>query len=96
MMDITLMLWRVVGNIRVFCRIRPLIREDASIAAGSQNVLSVDTDDEDILLVSFKGRQQNFEMDRVFKPDATQQQVGNPHPYSTRSPTLPLHPTRHQ
>lgn len=61
------------GNIRVFCRVRPVIKEDG---ASPHTVLSAHPDDEDVLMVeNSKGRSQSFEMDRLFTPSVSQQQV---------------------
>lgn len=63
----------LVGNIRVFCRVRPMIKEDG---VSTASVLAVDCDDEDVLVVAnSKGRSQTFEMDRLFMPDFSQKQV---------------------
>lgn len=61
------------GNIRVFCRVRPVIREDGE---SCEQVVSFSDDEEDnILYVKNKGATKSFEMDRVFKPTATQNDV---------------------
>ncbi|KAL3858961.1 hypothetical protein ACJMK2_009206 [Sinanodonta woodiana] len=62
------------GNIRVFCRVRPRIKEDGT---GSQadNVISFDRDDDGLIYVDSKGRSQTFEVDRVFSENSTQMEV---------------------
>ncbi|KAK3600577.1 hypothetical protein CHS0354_020969 [Potamilus streckersoni] len=62
------------GNIRVFCRVRPKIKEDGT---GSQadNVISFDRDDDGLIYVESKGRSQTFEVDRVFSENSTQTEV---------------------
>ena len=61
------------GNIRVFCRVRPVIKEDGVCA---NMAVSPDADDEDVLVVeNSKGRNQSFEMDRLFTPEVSQQEV---------------------
>ena len=64
----------IPGNIRVFCRVRPSIKEDGS-AAGAATVVTYDDDDDSIVNVLHKGRVQGFELDRVFQPEVSQQQV---------------------
>ncbi|XP_068692900.1 kinesin-like protein KIFC3 isoform X1 [Montipora foliosa] len=63
------------GNIRVYCRVRPAIKEDGD-GDAVQNAISFDEDDDGIIEVASKsGRPQKFVMDMVFKPDATQEEV---------------------
>ena len=62
------------GNIRVYCRVRPLIKEDGG-GKMAANVVSFDEDDDGILSVFSKGSTKLFEMDKVFTPESTQQQV---------------------
>ena len=63
------------GNIRVFVRTRPTIGED-----GPKPKIAVSYDDNDDSLInvnnSQKGRMQSFEVDRVFTPQSTQDEVG--------------------
>lgn len=71
-----------LGNIRVFCRVRPLIKEDGG-GQMAENIVSLDQDDSGVLYINSKGRTQVFEVDRVFGDISTQQQVekfllGNP------------------
>ncbi|KAK2554469.1 Kinesin-like protein KIFC3 [Acropora cervicornis] len=62
------------GNIRVYCRVRPVIKEDGG-GKTAENVISFDEDDDGILNVLSKGTNKPFEMDKVFKPESTQEQV---------------------
>lgn len=62
------------GNIRVFCRVRPPIKEDGH-GASANNVVSFDAEDDGVINVLFKSRIQTFNMDKVFSPDFTQEQV---------------------
>lgn len=52
---------------------RPVIKEDGS---NSANVLTVDSDDEDVLIVAnTKGRSQQFDMDKLFTSNISQTKV---------------------
>ncbi|XP_072024813.1 kinesin-like protein KIFC3 [Amphiura filiformis] len=63
------------GNIRVFCRVRPIIKEDGT-GILAKSVISFDTADDGILFVNNnKGRTTMYEADRVFTADSTQEQV---------------------
>ncbi|XP_062583545.1 kinesin-like protein KIFC3 isoform X2 [Saccostrea cucullata] len=62
------------GNIRVFCRVRPRIKEDGGGMMGNI-VVDYDRDDNGLIYVNNKGRSQNFELDLVFTPESTQEQV---------------------
>ena len=62
------------GNIRVFCRVRPVIKEDGS-GQQSENVISYDDEDDAIVNVEHRGNIKEFEVDRVFKPHSTQTEV---------------------
>ncbi|XP_031564254.1 kinesin-like protein KIFC3 isoform X2 [Actinia tenebrosa] len=64
------------GNIRVYCRVRPVIREDGG-GKMAEKVVSFDEDDDGLLNVWSKGSNRPFEMDQVFKPDSTQEEVFN-------------------
>lgn len=63
------------GNIRVFCRVRPVIKEDGG-GQQAENIVSLDQDDSGVLYINSKGRTQMFEVDRVFGEDNSQDQVG--------------------
>ena len=62
------------GNIRVYCRVRPVIKEDGG-GKMAANVVSFDEDDDGVLGVFSKGSTKLFEMDKVFTSTSTQQQV---------------------
>ncbi|XP_026769429.1 kinesin-like protein KIFC3 isoform X5 [Pangasianodon hypophthalmus] len=64
---------RLKGNIRVFCRVRPICQEEAE--ADSKCVVSFDSDDDAVLYLSSKGKLMTFDMDKVFPPQATQAEV---------------------
>ena len=65
---------RPLGNIRVFCRVRPVSPEEHS-AAESRNMVSFDSDDDAVLYLSNKGKTMTFDLDKVFPPQATQEEV---------------------
>ncbi|XP_035768636.1 kinesin-like protein KIFC3 [Neolamprologus brichardi] len=62
------------GNIRVFCRVRPVSQEEQD-SADAKTMLSFDSDDDAILYLSNKGKVMTFELDKVFPPHATQEEV---------------------
>lgn len=62
---------RLRGNIRVFCRVRPITREDVA-GPDNRNVVSFDQDDDAVLCISHRGKTSLFEMDKVFQPCALQ------------------------
>ena len=64
----------IVGNIRVFCRVRPAIKEDGN-GPMAEHVVNFDPDDQAVVQVTNKGRLQTFEMDRVFTAASTQEEV---------------------
>ncbi|KAL4234031.1 microtubule motor [Mactra antiquata] len=59
------------GNIRVFCRIRPVIKEDGQ-GQQSEVIVSLDKDDDGVLYVNSKGRSQTFDVDKVFGENSSQ------------------------
>uniref|UniRef100_A0A665TFJ8 Kinesin-like protein n=1 Tax=Echeneis naucrates TaxID=173247 RepID=A0A665TFJ8_ECHNA len=63
---------RLKGNIRVFCRVRPVSQEEQD-TADAKTMLSFDSDDDAILYLSNKGKIMTFELDKVFPPQASQQ-----------------------
>uniref|UniRef100_A0A3B4XJX3 Kinesin-like protein n=1 Tax=Seriola lalandi dorsalis TaxID=1841481 RepID=A0A3B4XJX3_SERLL len=65
---------RLKGNIRVFCRVRPVSQEEQD-AADTKTMLSFDSDDDAVLYLSNKGKMMTFELDKVFAPQATQEDV---------------------
>ncbi|XP_078101358.1 kinesin-like protein KIFC3 isoform X1 [Sander vitreus] len=66
---------RLKGNIRVFCRVRPVSQEEQDSAADAKTMLSFDSDDDAILYLANKGKMMTFELDKVFSPQATQLEV---------------------
>ncbi|XP_022100934.1 kinesin-like protein KIFC3 [Acanthaster planci] len=62
------------GSIRVFCRVRPIIKEDGA-GALAKNAVSLDADDDALLYLQNKGRSTTFEVDKVFSAESTQEQV---------------------
>ncbi|XP_064399470.1 kinesin-like protein KIFC3 [Halichondria panicea] len=62
------------GNIRVFCRVRPVIAEDGT---GSQAELVVipDSDDNGVVRVRSRGTWKTFDLDRVFSIGSRQEEV---------------------
>lgn len=63
------------GNIRVFCRVRPVSQEEQD-SVDTKAMLSFDSDDDAILYLSNKGKIMTFELDKVFPPHASQEEVG--------------------
>uniref|UniRef100_A0A4W5L742 Kinesin-like protein n=1 Tax=Hucho hucho TaxID=62062 RepID=A0A4W5L742_9TELE len=63
---------RLKGNIRVFCRVRPVCRGEHDSA---ENMVSFDPEDDALLYLSTKGKLMTFELDKVFHPQATQEEV---------------------
>uniref|UniRef100_A0A673Y5P9 Kinesin-like protein n=1 Tax=Salmo trutta TaxID=8032 RepID=A0A673Y5P9_SALTR len=63
---------RMKGNIRVFCRVRPVCRGEHDSA---ENMVSFDPDDDALLYLSNKVKLMTFELDKVFHPQATQEEV---------------------
>lgn len=62
------------GNIRVFCRLRPKISEDGD-GPQSEFAITQNKADDQIADVMSKGKKTSFDMDVVFPPTSTQQQV---------------------
>ncbi|XP_064193428.1 kinesin-like protein KIFC3 isoform X3 [Anguilla rostrata] len=65
---------RLRGNIRVLCRVRPVSQEELS-AADAKNMVTFDPDDDAVLHLSNKGKAMSFELDKVFPPQASQEEV---------------------
>ncbi|KAG5270711.1 hypothetical protein AALO_G00195660 [Alosa alosa] len=65
---------RLKGNIRVFCRVRPVSQSEMD-AVDAKNMVTFDTDDDSVLYLSSKGKVMTFELDKVFSPQATQEEV---------------------
>ncbi|XP_009317140.1 PREDICTED: kinesin-like protein KIFC3 [Pygoscelis adeliae] len=62
------------GNIRVFGRVRPLTKEDGE-GPEAANAVTFDADDDAVLHLLHKGKQVSFELDKVFPPQASQEEV---------------------
>ena len=62
------------GNIRVFCRVRPLISEDGE-GTQADVVVHPDRDDDGVVKVLTKGTWKVFDLDKVFGPKSTQIEV---------------------
>ncbi|XP_015224145.2 kinesin-like protein KIFC3 isoform X2 [Lepisosteus oculatus] len=65
---------KLKGNIRVFCRVRPVCKEELD-ATEAKNIVTFDPDDDAVLHLSHKGKPVMFELDKVFPPQATQEEV---------------------
>ena len=64
------------GNIRVYCRVRPFISEDGvGNSSRAPSIITFDERDDGVLSVSNKGTVKNFEMEKVFQPTSTQEEV---------------------
>ncbi|ESP03749.1 hypothetical protein LOTGIDRAFT_136951 [Lottia gigantea] len=62
------------GNIRVFCRVRPCIKEDG-FTNPSQIIVTYDPFDDGLLFIANKTRSQVFELDKVFDEKVSQIEV---------------------
>lgn len=62
------------GNIRVLCRVKPVLKEDQD-DDGQTVAVTTDPHNESALSVRSKGKAKGFELDRVFHPHATQDEV---------------------
>ncbi|XP_059363520.1 kinesin-like protein KIFC3 isoform X2 [Carassius carassius] len=62
------------GNIRVLCRVKPVLKEDQH-EEGQTVIVTTDPNNESALTVLSKGKAKNFELDKVFHPQATQEEV---------------------
>uniref|UniRef100_A0A8C2YNU9 Kinesin-like protein n=2 Tax=Chinchilla lanigera TaxID=34839 RepID=A0A8C2YNU9_CHILA len=65
---------RLKGNIRVIARVRPITKEDGE-GPKAANVVTFDPDDDAIIHLLHKGKPVSFELDKVFSPGASQQDV---------------------
>ncbi|KAM6064355.1 kinesin-like protein KIFC3 isoform 6-T6 [Theristicus caerulescens] len=65
---------RLKGNIRVFGRVRPITKEDGE-GLEAANAVTFDADDDAVLHLLHKGKQVSFELDKVFPPQASQEEV---------------------
>ncbi|XP_004078144.1 kinesin-like protein KIFC3 isoform X1 [Oryzias latipes] len=62
------------GNIRVLCRVKPVLKEDQH-EEGQSVVVAIDPNNESSLTVLTKGKGRVFELDKVFQPQATQEEI---------------------
>ncbi|KPP76288.1 hypothetical protein Z043_104382, partial [Scleropages formosus] len=62
------------GNIRVLCRVKPVLKEDQH-DEGQMVVVTTDPNNESAVTVLHKGKSRTFELDKVFHPQATQEEV---------------------
>ncbi|XP_034553921.1 kinesin-like protein KIFC3 [Notolabrus celidotus] len=62
------------GNIRVLCRVKPVLKEDQR-EEGQSVVVTTDPNNESSLNILNKGKDRIFELDKVFQPQATQEEV---------------------
>uniref|UniRef100_A0A3B4TS73 Kinesin-like protein KIFC3 n=1 Tax=Seriola dumerili TaxID=41447 RepID=A0A3B4TS73_SERDU len=60
-------------NIRVLCRVKPVLKEDQH-EEGQSVVVTADPNNESSLTVLNKGKGRIFELDKVFHPQATQEE----------------------
>lgn len=58
----------------MLCRVRPICPGEAD-AAETKNVVTFDLDDDAALYLSNKGKLMTFQLDKVFPPQATQEEV---------------------
>ncbi|XP_059939235.1 kinesin-like protein KIFC3 isoform X2 [Mesoplodon densirostris] len=65
---------RLKGNIRVIARVRPVTKEDGE-GPEATNAVTFDPDDDSIIHLLHKGKPVSFELDKVFSPQASQQDV---------------------
>lgn len=72
---LTLPLLPPQGNIRVFGRVRPITKEDGE-GPEAVSAVTFDADDDAVLHLLHKGKQVSFELDKVFPPQASQEEVG--------------------
>ncbi|XP_075050673.1 kinesin-like protein KIFC2 isoform X2 [Mixophyes fleayi] len=61
------------GNIRVLCRVRPHI--DTGEEGSGASAINTDVNNDTSLSVNYKGKERNFELDKVFLPQASQEEV---------------------
>lgn len=70
------------GNIRVFCRVRPIQEVELKTDQSAQAAFFSDTDNQSLNLIvgegpDFGGQRHNFEFDHVFQPKSSQGEVFN-------------------
>nr|DBA23870.1 TPA: hypothetical protein GDO54_011587 [Pyxicephalus adspersus] len=62
------------GNIRVLCRVRPHKDITDQEGSGGSSIIT-DVNDDTKLSVTHKGKERSFELDKVFLPESTQEEV---------------------
>ncbi|XP_061468170.1 kinesin-like protein KIFC2 [Rhineura floridana] len=62
------------GNIRVLCRLKPLTKDNGQEGEVGTTV-DADPADEGCVTASYKGKEHTFKLDKVFLPQATQEEV---------------------
>lgn len=62
------------GNIRVLCRVRPHKDLTDQMGSGISSIIT-DVNDDTRLSIAYKGKEKSFELDKVFLPEATQEEV---------------------
>ncbi|XP_058868974.1 kinesin-like protein KIFC3 isoform X2 [Acipenser ruthenus] len=67
-------LMELKGNIRVLCRVKPVTAEDQQEGSHA-TVVTTDLDNDSVVTMLHKGRDRTFELDKVFQPQATQEEV---------------------
>ncbi|XP_066479199.1 kinesin-like protein KIFC2 [Tiliqua scincoides] len=67
-------LLEVKGNIRVLCRLKPLIKADWKEGEVGTAV-GADPTDDGCVTACYKGKERTFKLDKVFLPQATQEEV---------------------
>ena len=66
----------VSGNIRVLCRVRPIIAQDVNTdGTKSPVVVSIDADDNTVVHLVRDGRTVAYNVDRAFSSESTQEEV---------------------
>nr|XP_028591810.1 LOW QUALITY PROTEIN: kinesin-like protein KIFC3 [Podarcis muralis] len=62
------------GNIRVLCRLKPLSKDEPQ-GVEVETPVAADPADDGCVTASYKGKERTFKLDKVFLPQATQEEV---------------------
>uniref|UniRef100_A0A670J0D6 Kinesin-like protein n=1 Tax=Podarcis muralis TaxID=64176 RepID=A0A670J0D6_PODMU len=62
------------GNIRVLCRLKPLSKDEQQ-GVEVETPVAADPADDGCVTASYKGKERTFKLDKVFLPQATQEEV---------------------
>ncbi|CAI5778819.1 KIFC2 isoform X1 [Podarcis lilfordi] len=62
------------GNIRVLCRLKPLSKDEQQ-GGEVETPVAADPADDGCVTASYKGKERTFKLDKVFLPQATQEEV---------------------